>query len=171
MRVIICSLSAACALAVCSDLRAQDHEDTIGRGRYVTGGIVGSVIGLGIGHAINGTYGKRGWIFTASEVASLGLLVGGLAVTLTKSGVAEAPYGSGEEHYSTVDPAGPVMFIAGAVAYGALRVWEAVDLWVSPEVVSRERVARPRRRRSSSRVALAPVVSSHVYGLGAKLTF
>src|SRR5205085_907677 len=47
--------------------------------RYVLGGVIGTYpIGLGLGHAIQGRYMDRGWIFTVGELGSLAVVLAGL---------------------------------------------------------------------------------------------
>lgn len=51
--------------------------------RYIIGGILGTYpIGFGIGHAIQGRYSDRGWIFTATEAASLAVVIAGVGECL-----------------------------------------------------------------------------------------
>ena len=47
----------------------SDAAGRIGVGRYIAGGVVGTTLGLGIGHAIQGRYWRDyGWAFTAGGV-------------------------------------------------------------------------------------------------------
>ncbi len=47
----------------------SDADGRIGVERYVAGGVVGTTLGLGIGHAIQGRYWRDyGWAFTAGEI-------------------------------------------------------------------------------------------------------
>lgn len=40
--------------------------------KYIVGGVLGTYpIGLGIGHAIQGRYSEKGWIFTAGELGAM----------------------------------------------------------------------------------------------------
>ena len=43
----------------------------IGTGRYIASGIVGTAVGLGIGHAVQGTWRKMGWVFSLTEGLAL----------------------------------------------------------------------------------------------------
>ena len=50
----------------------SDTEGRIAVGRYVAGGVVGTTLGLGIGHAMQGRYWRDyGWAFTAGEIITL----------------------------------------------------------------------------------------------------
>ena len=50
------------------------EETGMSHSQYVTGGVLGSIFGLGIGHAVQGRYSERGWIFTTSDVTGILLL-------------------------------------------------------------------------------------------------
>lgn len=94
----------------------------MGTGRYVSGGAVGSVMGLGIGHAIQGRYSEKGWIFTTGE------LVTGMVAA---SGFFKCMFGSmlgAEKNSSCNDDAAAIGFM-GLVTF---RVWEIYDLWATP---------------------------------------
>lgn len=97
----------------------------IGRGRYVLGGVVGTYVGLGLGHAIQGRYSSRGWIYTVGEVTSTGLIVVGIF-----------PCGLGSD--SSDSSASCLTFTIGMAGYIAFRAWEAVDLWVAPLIHNRK---------------------------------
>ena len=100
----------------------------IGPGRYVLGGVVGSYIGLGLGHAIQGRYSSRGWIYTVGEVTSAGLIVVGIF-----------PCGLGSDSSaSSASSASCLTFTIGMAGYIAFRAWEAVDLWVAPLIHNRK---------------------------------
>ena len=51
---------------------SNEHKKTgISTGQYVTGGILGTLIGLGVGHAIQERYTENGWLFTVSQLGSV----------------------------------------------------------------------------------------------------
>src|SRR5687767_4797890 len=47
-------------------------------GKYITGGILASTVGFGIGHGVQGRYGDKGWIYTATEAGGLALMLAGV---------------------------------------------------------------------------------------------
>ena len=49
---------------------------TITRDQYVNGGLIGTLLGLGLGHAVQGRYSKTGWVFTLTEPIFYLLMVG-----------------------------------------------------------------------------------------------
>ena len=48
-------------------LAANKKKIELGRGQYIGGGAAGTILGLGIGHAIQGRWLATGWKFTVSE--------------------------------------------------------------------------------------------------------
>ncbi len=59
----------------------RDTEGRIGMGRYITGGVVGTTLGFGIGHAMQERYWRDyGWVFTVGGVlTTLALVASGLS--------------------------------------------------------------------------------------------
>ena len=98
----------------------------ISDGAYIGGGAAGTLIGFGIGHAIQGRYGDKGWIFTLGEFGSIGLL--GFALV-------ECAFGS---------PNGPCTGAAASTAtlatlgFAFFRIWEIVDVWITPPSINRD---------------------------------
>jgi|GEM_PF-2016525 len=98
----------------------------VGTGRYIAGGITGTVVGFGIGHAISGEYSSMGWVFTVGELAAYGLMLAGAVDTISDVD----NYGSLQDVESS-DGFG--MMTLGAIAFIGFRVWEAIDVWVRPQ--------------------------------------
>lgn len=89
--------------------------------RYIIGGILGTYpIGLGLGHAVQGRYMDRGWIFTVGELASLAVLISGLSSSLSDSF-------EGRESSS-----GNGALVLGLIGYVGFRVFEIIDVWATP---------------------------------------
>lgn len=88
------------------------------RDGYVFGGLVGSIAGFGIGHAVQGRYTDMGWIFTAGEgVGILTWLTLPWIIQLANNGV------------NTV--ASEVTSKVGMAIFGGFRLWQVADLWVN----------------------------------------
>lgn len=100
------------------------RAEPISTGRYIAGGVLGTTVGLGIGHAVAGEYGSRGWVFTTGELASLGLIIGGFAKG------ADASTNGG----TSFDGGAAAMMIGGAIAHAVFRIWEVIDVWTRPKV-------------------------------------
>jgi hypothetical protein len=90
--------------------------------RYIVGGVLGTYpLGLGIGHAVQGRWSQKGWIFTAGELGSLAVAVVGLSGCTGNllnghdcSGINSTLIGVG---------------IVGVIGF---RIWEIIDVWAVP---------------------------------------
>ena len=101
-------------------------------GGYITGGILSYVLGFGIGHAVQGRWTEKGWIFTAGEVAS---------ITAILYGVSQANRYDPEYSYGSHDHQnrrGRNYALAGIVGLLGFRVWGVVDAWVAPPIHNRK---------------------------------
>lgn len=85
-------------------------------GRYLASGIVGTVAGFGIGHAIQKRYTPLGLVFTLGEVAATTALLIDTTTQLTTTGSRETKLGS--------------VAVAGLVVLVGLHAWEIVDIWL-----------------------------------------
>lgn len=112
---------------------------------YILGGVLGTTVGFGIGHAVQGRYKQKGWLFTVLQVASLGLIIYGLSDCESSSADDES---SGDDDVfddlvqlpRTKRPALAEDSCPGAgaaiVGFGTLigfHVWEIVDVWSKPK--------------------------------------
>lgn len=82
---------------------------------YVVGGIVGSVVGFGIGHAVQSRYSDYGWVFSIGE----GLGVAGWKII---------PWIMEASGY--IGRAPTIISRAGLSVLVGLRLWQITDLWV-----------------------------------------
>jgi hypothetical protein len=82
-------------------------------GKYIAGGVVGSAVGFGIGHAIQGRYGERGWIFSVTEGVG--------ALLATSSLLSCMGYQSNQCNSSTGS--------TGLAIFMGFHIWEVVDVW------------------------------------------
>jgi hypothetical protein len=97
-------------------LERQYARGYISRNRFVSGGLVGTLFGFGIGHGIHRSYSEFGWFFTVSEsITTLVIAISGVAYLNAKTdekGVISIP------------------IFAGLGVLGALKIWETIDVWV-----------------------------------------
>ncbi len=105
-------------------------------GRYVTGGIIGSVFGLGIGHAIQRRYMPMGLIFTLGEAAGYTAFFADTTFGTTTVG------GFTTLRASSIGTLGAI----GLIVASGLHVWEAIDLWVTGASLRDKAVADNRPR-------------------------
>ena len=118
-------LSAVTALSF-SVARASDEmpENStrvpVATGKYITGGVIASTVGFGIGHGIQGRYAEKGWIFTASQVAGLGMAIAGF------SNCDDEKQADGST--KTKCSNNGLGFVGVGVLIG-FHVWEIVDAW------------------------------------------
>lgn len=96
--------------------------DSIENTRYITGGVVGTLWGFGIGHAVQGRYRQDGWKFTVGEaVGSLLLLI-----NMGECFPENRPCGSALGINFGLE------ILTGFALVGGFRIWEIIDLWVAP---------------------------------------
>ena len=106
------------------DMEVLDNGE-LSTGRYLVGGILGTYpIGLGVGHAIQGRWVSKGWIFTAGE-----LITGTLLMTTSLDCLSETFLRSDQNEGDQVQCDAAPLITLSAYGYLALRVWEIVDLW------------------------------------------
>ena len=98
---------------------APSSKTPVPTGKYVTGGVIASVIGLGIGHGIQGRYAEKGWIFTATEAAGIAMVMAGCNDRKDRDG-------DGDKECNNAGLAG-----AGALIAIGFHIWEVVDVWTT----------------------------------------
>lgn len=86
--------------------------------RYMVGGITGSLVGFGIGHAIQGRYQDKGWFFTAGELGAILVASAGLRTCVND--------------ITFYRECNSTTFLVGSFAFLGFRIWEVVDLWAGP---------------------------------------
>ena len=99
-------------------LLTQASDGSIGTGRYIAGGVLSIYPGFGIGHAVQGRYLQKGWIFTVGEVASAYVVLDGLG----KCGLTAAIYNNGT-------CSGTENIVAGVAVFLGFKIWEIIDAW------------------------------------------
>ncbi|MCO4763756.1 MAG: hypothetical protein KC502_19745 [Myxococcales bacterium] len=129
----------------------------ISSGSYVLGGLLGTWMGFGIGHAVQGRYSDGGGIFTLGQVVGLGVGLTGMIRSIESrscefdvQGNAFCGSGRNEDMWTAIG-------VSGFVLYAAVRVWEIIDLWASPPRVNEE-YRRVRRKADGLRWTITPAV-------------
>lgn len=109
---------------------ADQSEDSgrtpVPTGKYITGGILGSAAGFGIGHAIQGRYGDKGWIFTATEAT-------GLVVMSIGAGQCQKDKDDGTITECTKSQKS--LMLTGFGVFLGFHIWEVLDVWLKARPV------------------------------------
>ena len=102
------------------------------RTKYIAGGLATVFLGFGTGHAIQGRYKEKGWIFTASSVILTVGSVGYLA-NVYKT-VKDIDASNKKESVKKVDSLTTIsyVYIGLAVVGLGVRFWELFDVWMLP---------------------------------------
>lgn len=125
----------------------KDTESTrvpVPTGKYITGGIVGSIAGFGIGHAIQSRYSDKGYIFTAAEVAGFALILSGRSSDCKKSSSSwswdddDFNSHSGDEYECKYTTDQRNRILLGFSIYLGFHIWEIVNLWAGAVPVNEE---------------------------------
>lgn len=132
-------------------LSAEDQEllsqGSISTGEHIGGGVAALFLGFGIGHAVQGRWMDRGWIFTLGETASVGLVIYGMSRAASCTSLDESGTGGCASN-------GLGLVAGGAVALTALHLWETIDAFVAP-------VGHNRRVRAAQvRAGMRPMYST-----------
>jgi hypothetical protein len=143
--------------------------DGIPIGRFVAGGVVGSVFGLGIGHMVQGNWVSKGWKFTFGEALAYGLILGGSIDTASArySSSTSTRYSSSTASTRTSSQSS-TMVLSGILLYGGLRVWEIIDLWSTKHYRPNKQAANSDEVTRFAPIALIDKASGF---LGLQMTF
>lgn len=119
-------LIATCVALSFSQAHADDEYPAtstrvpVETGRYITGGVLASAVGFGIGHGIQGRYAEKGWIFTATEAAGVAMVVAGVA------SCDDERQADGSKKWKCDNDG---LILAGFGVWIGFHVWEIVDAW------------------------------------------
>lgn len=105
---------------------SESNRFPVPTGKYITGGVLASTIGFGIGHGVQGRYAEKGFIFTATEVGGLALILAGASTCKEEIDI----YGTKSTKCSSNSA-----IVAGAGILIGFRVWEIVDAWAGARPV------------------------------------
>lgn len=131
------------AVAIVAGPAVADSDEPLSTGRYITGGILGSAIGLGIGHAVQRRYLPLGLIFSLGEAAGWTAFFADSTLTTTSSGFTT--------RVSSIGTVG----VIGLVTTLGLHVWEIVDVWVTGNQLRKKEAPA---KHASRPFTLVPVV-------------
>jgi hypothetical protein len=141
--------------------------------RYIVGGILGTYpLGLGIGHAIQGRWSDKGWIFTAGELgAATVFMIGAL-------GCVSDELNNGLNGKDDCRGLNEAMVVTGLVGYIGFRIWEIVDVWSVPPAHNRKvrelqnYIQQKPAKEVKTSLHLVPILNSQMgQGVGLRLIF
>ncbi len=151
-KFLLRSIFATLFIAVLISAHSADaHEQyPTAQKNYSNGNILGSILGFGIGHSINGNYADKGWKFTLGEA---------LPILLVGSSFLFAYNAPGNYHNSNLGYVLLSIFVVlplGLATFAGFKIWEIIDLLSTPVNIP----------LSSNKVAyLSPYGDSEALGL------
>lgn len=137
------------------------------QGQYLAGGLTSLFVGWGVGHAIQGRYAERGWIFTLGEAASFGMFFGGYgwAAANIISHTERSSRSNFDTRNSIPNMGGPAsLMVAGGIAFTAIRIWEVIDAFAAPYSDSRPYYGAIEKPVASTKLAFVPWVAPNSAG-------
>ena len=102
-----------------SNTKTKSYKQSISPAQYVSGGVVGSFLGLGLGHAAQGRWTSSGIYYTGSQLAGTSLFIYGMHCTFMTSF---------EENNSESEKCSKQATLGFSVVLIS-RIFEVVDLW------------------------------------------
>ena len=110
-----------------SGLGISKDYTSITQNQYIAGGVLGALPGFGIGHAIQGRWFEKGWIFTGIQ----------LGAPLVGVGLLSLEYGFFTAQVRRYDNRTPLsvfnpLYVGLALAFFAAKTWEIIDVWSLP---------------------------------------
>jgi hypothetical protein len=107
-------------------------------GEHLGGGLAALFVGFGVGQAVQGRWGRKGWIFTVGELGSMAVMFYGLFSAFDNCAAADSdPYAS-DTSCDRAFSRGFGLMLGGMLALSVFRVWETVDAFVAPPQHNRE---------------------------------
>jgi len=141
--------------------RSVLRRGRLSTGRYVGGGLLGTWMGFGVGHAIQGRYGESGLIFTLGQSAGLAMLVAGVINVAGPSTCFEQRTARRTRFVCVDDSRNENLWIGsmitGAIVLTGLRIWEIADLWITPRRENAEYDRVRGRNRGGLTLSFMPV--------------
>ncbi|MBK7960925.1 MAG: hypothetical protein IPK04_06795 [Bdellovibrionales bacterium] len=94
-------------------------EKTIPKGKYITGGVLGSTLGFGLGHLIQDRYYFKGLLFSVTQAIGVGLLA---SADCRNRQNERNPRDRG-------DCADTMKALVGGGLWLGFHIWEVIDIW------------------------------------------
>ena len=132
--------------------------------QYIASGILGTIPGFGLGHAIQGRWKDKGWIFSAGETLGAGLMIASGSSCMG---------GSMMEDNNDRNGSGGNIALAnpGMVTYLGFKVWEIVDIWTYPPAHNKRLKEIESAKSIQTSIFMAPILDQRSSGLALHLKF
>lgn len=112
------------AIKLTDEEDAIQKEGLISRDRYILGGVTGTTLGFGTGHAIVGKWKEMGWLYTLGESAFLGMLMVGYKKSIIDT------FNTGFN--GNFDGPSYGLMITGYLGFFLTKMGETYDIWNRP---------------------------------------
>ena len=148
--------------------------------RYLTGGLLGTFVGFGLGHALQGRYGDYGWVFTTTQLTGIAISMASLSIVVilaasTAKRNLDEPRTKRQRKADKEIEVAKVITAIGAVTFGISRLFEMVHVWMPSTPPDRKYVKRKAVHYLASRteptLSVAPLLSTKQFGLQVELRF
>ena len=139
-----------------SDLQVDFPVKSLSQNDYTISKVTSIILGFGIGHAIQGRWLDKGWIFTTGNI----LTTGGFLFSLFGAGYASM---YDDEQTAEIGMVSSIVFFILTIS---LKTYEAIDVWKAPGY----------EIKKSSALELKPIISMNAlkgsdFGLSLKYSF
>ncbi|MFZ4714541.1 MAG: hypothetical protein ACOYL6_12540 [Bacteriovoracaceae bacterium] len=142
--------------------RAILEAGPVTRKKYVAGGITGTVLGFGAGHAMVGKWKEAGWYYTAAELGFLSLMMIGHKKSLSDT--------LSTGFNGNFDGSNYALMITGYVGFISARIGEIFDVWNRP-YEHNLRYKELTKDNPLAKIQFYPLVSPQNLGLGLAYAF
>lgn len=126
---LLTKISLAQADVVDTSARDINSVTEISKSRYVTGGVLGTIFGFGIGHGVQGRWSSdKGWMFTSAQLVAFV----GLYFDDSPSNEGVIGCALGDIHHCKSRPDGATYGTISdglALLYLGTRIWEIASVW------------------------------------------
>lgn len=160
---ILLQSSSVWAIKLTDEEDAVQKEGPISRDRYILGGVTGTVVGFGSGHAIVGKWKEMGWLYTAGEVGFLGMLMVGYKKSIIDT------FSTGFN--GNFDGPSYGLMITGYLGFILTKLGETYDIWNRPYEHNKTYEKVQEKIMIADRVRLLPEIQPKKLALNLSLSF
>lgn len=150
-------------------IKLTDEEDIIqkegpiSRDRYILGGVMGTTIGFGTGHAIVGKWKEMGWLYTLAETGFLGMMMIGYKKSIIDT--VETGFNG------NFDGPSYGLMITGYLGFFLTKMGETYDIWNRPHEHNKTYKKVQEKAEKSAELHLLPQIEPKKLALNLSLSF